>query len=325
MADTYGLFKSQIQKLTSRVTELEDAYLKMKRMYEDAINNIDNENFSTSYTKQLTNEKNQISYNFEKVNDDLTTVKSEFQVTAEEIKSSVTKVKDGLEETKTEFSQTADEIKISVERVDEKFKNYSTVEQTANGIQSVVGMSFADGIVNIAKFKENTADTSKVYFDGQMYHYYNGTKWCESEQSNIFSSFSQSNTGFKFTGDVQTTTNSGTQVDISGTKIDIYKNGMNIPKLSMGFSDGSSGSNPIITLGAGDGSGSTTIDAFTTYRGQGVIHKFDSGLSMYYYGNVVNGSNTYPGVYMYEDGTVNIVGSNITFNGSTLSATAVFG
>lgn len=325
MSDNYESFKAQVKKLTSRVTELEDAYLKMKRMYEDAINNIDSDNFSTSYTKELKNDKNQILYKFEKVNDDLSTVKSEFEVTAEKIKTSVTKVEGDLETAKSEFTQTVNGIRTDVTKINDNFKNYSTIEQTANGIQSVVGMSFMNGITEVNKFREVSADTSKVYYDGEYYYYYNGVKWCKSDTQNVFSSFTQGVNGFAFVGDVQTTTNEATKVDISGTKIDIYKNGTQIPKLSMGFSNGASGTDPFITLGAGNGNGSQITDGFKTYVGQGVIHKYDGGFSVYYLDSI---NHTPPGIYITEnngESTVNLTGNHITFNGAEPSTIAVFG
>lgn len=374
--------------LLGRIIELEDKFVKLKRMYEDAINNIDVNNFATSLVKKIGDMETKINISAEGVTSQVSNelvesmisqkageitaivteakgeMQSQIKLAADAITSEVSgQIKDAVTEevnAKT-ASITLDmgRIESSVEDVTkkqntangeiEKIKtNYSTIQQTADEISSKVGMCFGNVVdcysVDTVEEKYYTSDedesgqtmeTSKTYHytnnNGEKYVYYDGSEWKSVDGPSIFSCFTQTRDGFKLKGDFTSTTNEGTTVDISGTRIDVY-NGQpgEMPKLSMGFEDDTTAETPFVRLGQGDGGDGIEIGDFILRQGQGVIYKSADQLAMVYLTNITEGKGKYAGIYVTrnDDGTTNvrILGDSLTIDGiSNISATAVFG
>lgn len=381
--------------LLNRIMELEDKFVKLKRMYEDAINNIDENNFATSLVKKIGDMETKINISAEGVTSQVSNelVESMIRQKAGEITAIVTEAKDKMQaqikltadaitnevegqikdavtnevEVQTaEITTTMGSIKTSVEAVKERQDaadgemeeiktDYSNIQQTANEISSKVGMSFcnvvdcyldSDGWKNSFGVKiEFHGNTSKVYHytnDGkEKYDYYNGSDWETVDGSSLFSCFTQTKDGFKLKGDFTSTTNEGTTVDISGTRIDVYNKqsgeGM-VPKLSMGFeNDGTNNEQlPFLRMGSGDGTNSVSMSGFKLYEGQGVIYKAENQFAMVYLYDHSDDSSSeeneqkYAGVYIGQDNNgktyVRILGDELQLDGaSDISAKAVFG
>ena len=123
--------KMDFKELRSEVQILSDTVAKMKRMYEDIIYNLDDDNFSSQFIKEK---------------DDM---KTKIEVTAEGIKTMVSKtdLEDSLSEYST-ISQTATKIESAVTSVnnatDTKLKNYSTKSQTAEEVRTRVAAEIGD-------------------------------------------------------------------------------------------------------------------------------------------------------------------------------------
>lgn len=149
--------KMSFKELRKEVQLLRDELAVFKRKYEDAIYNLDSENFGKSFTVAQNNMKAQIQITADAIKttvsqDKLADTLKEYSTTeqtAKAITSTVTstvnadyvdKLKLTNYVTNTTFTQTADQIKSDVSKAASKddLKNYSTITQTAEAINSKV-------------------------------------------------------------------------------------------------------------------------------------------------------------------------------------------
>ena len=140
-----------IKQLRNEVQLLRDELAIMKRKYEDIIYNLDTDNFSQRVVKQgkdmytkIEQTAGEISLQAEKVGENTKNL-AELQITAKEIKSEV--FGENEDGTKTSrITQTAEAIRSELQSAvdgvnddtDEKLKNYSTITQTAEQIETAV-------------------------------------------------------------------------------------------------------------------------------------------------------------------------------------------
>lgn len=92
--------KMNFKELRSKVYELESVVIKLKRMYEDVIYNLDDSNFSSSWVREKNN------------------MKAQLRLTAEELSSIYTRVDNDLTTMQTEISQTAEEISLKASKTE---------------------------------------------------------------------------------------------------------------------------------------------------------------------------------------------------------------
>ena len=92
--------KMNFKELRSKVYELESVVIKLKRMYEDVIYNLDDSNFSSSWVREKNN------------------MKSQLRLTAEELSSIYTRVDNDLTTMQTEISQTAEQISLKASKTE---------------------------------------------------------------------------------------------------------------------------------------------------------------------------------------------------------------
>lgn len=143
--------KMNFKELRSEVQLLRDELAIFKRKYEDAIYNLDSDNFGKSFTIEQNNMKAQI------------------KVSAEKIETMVSKTDlDGMLEEYSKITQTAEMIKTEVTKINETFKNYSTLDQTAESIKAeVVEINNTINATFDAKFEINAegiySKVSEIY------------------------------------------------------------------------------------------------------------------------------------------------------------------
>lgn len=126
--------KMNFKELRTEVQLLRDELAIFKRKYEDAIYNLDSDNFGKSFTVEQDNMKAQI------------------QISADAIKTMVSDTDLQLElEKYSTIEQTATQIELAVVRVnnstDEKLKEYSTVTQTADAITGTVTKEYVNTLI----------------------------------------------------------------------------------------------------------------------------------------------------------------------------------
>lgn len=135
--------------LYAMIVELEDKFVKLKRMYEDAINNIDENNFATSFVKKIGDMETKINISAEGVTSTVSNelVESMIQQKAGEITLMVNNAKQDME---AQINMAAGDIKASVDgkitdsvaaKVEEMSSN---LELTMNGIATRVEKNESD-------------------------------------------------------------------------------------------------------------------------------------------------------------------------------------
>lgn len=286
-----NISKMNFKELRSEVQLLRDELAIFKRKYEDAINNLDSDNFGKSFTLEKDNMKTQIQITADKISamvskTDLETMLEEYSTieqTAEKIQMTVTKIENELKKYST-IEQTAEKIETEVVNINKKFNSYSTIEQTNDSISSVVSKNISAYFTSETKpTSGNTTSEQKTMLClyNNKYYYYNDIKekWREYPASGIKTMFKQTSSGFSLTGDVS----------ISG---DLITTG-NIKGLTVG-------TNPNIW-------------------GDGVwLNSETQCLEVYYNGVVVAkwGFNVLPGgSTIYPVGSAKLIISNVTANG----------
>lgn len=143
--------KMDFKQLRNMVQELADSLAIMKRKYEDAIYNLDSNNFSRSFA--LENDK----------------MRTQVEVTAGKIETLVSEL-DEQQESISSFEQTANEIEASVKAIEEDYVTSATLEMTKNGITSTVEANKTDAEDKIEKLYSKIEQTedgilSKVSYD----------------------------------------------------------------------------------------------------------------------------------------------------------------
>lgn len=127
--------KMNFKQLREEVQLLRDELAVFKRKYEDAIYNLDSDNFGKSFTVEQNNMKAQI------------------KISADAIKTMVSSddLSGELEKYST-ITQTAEQIETAVKKTaletDNKLKEYSTVSQTADAITSTVTGEYVKSLIN---------------------------------------------------------------------------------------------------------------------------------------------------------------------------------
>lgn len=219
--------KMNFKELRSKVYELESVVIKLKRMYEDVIYNLDDSNFSSSWVREKNNMKAQLRLTAEelssiytRVDNDLTTMQTEISQTAEEIslKASQEEVDKWGKDLKKEIA----EITIDSEQIKSTISNElksggsirkeisSTVQQTANEIYFKVSQ-YSHDYFESKKIPTTSTTTEEQRMmlclcDGEYYAYDRSSKkWktVEAEQgTTIQTQFKQTATGFEMNGNL---------------------------------------------------------------------------------------------------------------------------
>lgn len=131
---TDNIEKMDFDQLRKAVQLLRDDVDLWRRKYEDAIQNLDEDNFGKSFTMTQNNMKAQIKANAQEIST---------KITAEDLGGALVNYSTIL--------QTAEQIQTAVISVnnatDEKLKNYSTVEQTADAITSTVTSEYVTNLI----------------------------------------------------------------------------------------------------------------------------------------------------------------------------------
>lgn len=165
--------KMNFKQLRNEVQLLRDELAVFKRKYEDAIYNLDNDNFGKSFTVEQNNMKAQIKI-------------------------------------------TADAIKTMVSDTDlaAELEKYSTIEQTAERIQTVVSKSANLDEAVLIDSLDNATDTEAIYVIQQKddngtilsetYYYFNDVtnQWEILSGDSIYTVFNQTAEGFSLKGNV---------------------------------------------------------------------------------------------------------------------------
>lgn len=178
MSDT-PIEKMDFKQLRNEVQLLRDELAMFKRMYEDMIYNLDNDNFSGRIIKEKDN------------------MKAELKVNAEEIS---TKVSNG--EFESYVSQTAEEISSKVSTGDFT----SAMSQTAESISTIVSEFIDTTTAEPANSPNDFKDRGVIYKLGDDFYYYNviSKQWEIVKDSGMVNSlFEQTRDGFKLKGNVQ--------------------------------------------------------------------------------------------------------------------------
>lgn len=193
--------KMSFKQLKNEVQLLRDELAIFKRKYEDAIYNLDNDNFGKSIIVEKNNMKAQITVTAEKIQTKVsktdlagelekystitqTAEKIELAVkaienstdkklekystitqTAEMIQTKVSEVESDVKECYSMITQTAEMIqtKVSKTDLDAKLKEYSTITQTAQQIQTVVSKSADLSKAIIIPSLEYATNKEKIY------------------------------------------------------------------------------------------------------------------------------------------------------------------
>lgn len=172
------------KQLRSLVSQLYDAYIKLKREYDN--NNLNYENLVSSTNKNI-------------------------KSTDEKLESVYKKI----DETGTEFSsritQTADMIQTQVQKsISDELINYSQITQTSDYIETAVVKTYDTSTYfekDVSPTAQNTTQEQKgmlcLYNDNYYYYSPITNTWKLYSESEIKSQFVQTAEGFKLTGDVQ--------------------------------------------------------------------------------------------------------------------------
>ena len=206
MNSTTDIGKMDFKQLREKVIELEAIVAKMKRYLEDALSNLDTDNFSTSFIKEQGNMKAQI------------------KMTAESLTSEYTRIDENMTEFTSKIEQTADRISTTVSQIQDDVDSLSTnIEQTANDIQFIASKSISAYFER--NNKPNASDTSpeqeKILCKvGNIYYYYDDIdeEWKEyPSNGKVMTMFKQSAYGFELVGDVYLKNNSSINISQSAT------------------------------------------------------------------------------------------------------------
>lgn len=308
---SYDDLKILLKQTLKENQAVKDEISKMKRMYEDLLYNLDDDNFSGRFLKEKDGMKTKITANEE-------------GITAVVSKTSdmENRINGNYEELSSRISQTAESISTEVKKI--------------------LNLSGAIAVDSIS----DMTDTSKIYalksFDGlgqPVYNDYYAYNFISEEfeklsDDTIYSFFEQTADGFRLKGDVLINGNLVRTIDESGNILE-FNNGFfnmlipdntDIPKMQIGFGVNDEGvSNPYILLGAGDGNTDLNIHGYPLKSGTGLIYKHSGGMQI----NYTTGGLSVMGLDFSEDNALHIYG-DVIFDGSvnlgdSVSATAVFG
>lgn len=300
-----------LKNLNTKIIELADEVCKMKRMYEDLLYNLDDDNFSGRFLKEKDGMKTKITAN-------------EKGITAVvgKIKDTEDSINGNYEELSSRISQTAESISTEVKRV----LNLSG----AIAVDSVSDMTDTGKIYALKGFD---GLGHPVYKDYYAYNFISGEFELLSSDT-VYSFFEQTADGFKIRGDVLINGNLVRTTDTNGNILEFNNGFFNMlvpdnadtPKMQIGFgTDDENVANPYIIFGAGDGNTDLNIHGYPLKSGTGLIYKHSGGMQI----NYTTRGLEIMGFDFSEDNTLRIYG-DVVFDGSvnlgeSVSATAVFG
>lgn len=224
------------KQLRNKVQSLIDEMARMKRYYEDSINNLDSSNFGKSFAIQQNNMKATIKMAADVIKtavteDDLAqelTKYSTIEQTAEAITSTVTAeyvntligggyVTNAM--MMSQIQQTSEQILLSVSTeyetkadLEEKLKDYATITLTRDGIsayvqsqanlQNAVTITDLSQAIDVGKTYKIQSFNSSGTVIGETYYYYNSLSksWEKISGDTVYTMFSQTDEGFVLKG-----------------------------------------------------------------------------------------------------------------------------
>lgn len=299
------------KSLNNKVIALTDRIERMKRMYEDLLYNLDDDNFSGRFLKEKDGMKTKITAN-------------EKGITA-----AVSKINDTEDSTNRNYEELSSRIS-------------QTAESISTEVKRVLNLSGAVAVDSVS----DMTDTGKIYalksFDGlgqPVYNDYYAYNFISGEferlsDDTVYSFFEQTADGFKIRGDVLINGNLVRTTDTNGNILE-FNNGFfnmlvpdntDMPKMQIGFGvNDENVANPFIIFGSGDGNTDLNIHGYPLKSGTGLIYKHSDGMQI----NYTTGGLKIMGFEFSEDNTLRIYG-DVVFDGSvnlgdSVSATAVFG
>jgi len=237
MFDLSGISKMNYKELRNAVQELYDSYIKLKRLVEDSLDNIDESNLATAFRKKLNNHASTLKITAESIEsrvsyEDLENNLSKYstiQQTAEQISATVAQNQeytDGTaEKLSSSFTMTADRISTNVVKVKlDTTRLYSSVNQTAEALESIVGKDIkARFEKDVMPTEKNTTDVEKekiCKYGGRLYYFNQITQsWREYTEGGVNSAFKQTADGFELNGCVSISGDLITSGTITGTDI----------------------------------------------------------------------------------------------------------
>ena len=224
---TDNIEKMDFDQLRKAVQLLRDDVDLWRRKYEDAIQNLDESNFSKSFTVTQNRMKAQFKIAADAIKsavteEDLTTSLLNYSTitqTAQQIELAVSGVNTATDEKLKDYTtitQTAQQIELSAQAInaatDEKLKDYATLTVTRDGISSFVqGQANTKNAVTITDISQ-AVDITKTYkiqsFNsngkviGETYYYYNklSNSWEKLSGDTIYTMFTQTDEGFILNG-----------------------------------------------------------------------------------------------------------------------------
>lgn len=233
MFDVTEINKMDFKELRNAVQMLYDNYTKLKRMFDDAINNIDESNLATTFSKKLDSYESRFKITAKSIEsmvsyDDLENNLRQYSTikqTADEIKMVVSKSQeyaDGIQkEMSAEFSMTADRISTKVVNLDNTFQ--SSISQTAEAIETLVQKKIVSSFESdVMPTDRNTSDSEKekiCVYGGKEYYFNKITSTWREYTDSVSSAFKQTADGFELNGCVSISGDLITDGTISGIDI----------------------------------------------------------------------------------------------------------
>lgn len=234
--------KMNFKELRVAVSELNDDLIKLKRLIEDGLSNIDEDSLSGTLKNKLSGYESQINTAADKIEatvkyEDLEEKLKQYSTisqTAHSINATVTESReytDGATQSlSSEFTMTADKIGTRVNKLKKDVEgNYTEMEtrfeQTAEKIETLA-FKKTDASFNKSTMptKDNTTDAQKekiCVYNGNKYYYNSITQtWREyDEDEGVHSAFSQTADGFRLNGCVKVSGDLISEGTITGTDI----------------------------------------------------------------------------------------------------------
>lgn len=230
MADKFNppkdISKMDFKELREEVQLLRDELARMKRGYEDAIYNLDYDNFSSRVMKDQKGMQTSIEQTAEKIT-----------LQAEDIKELSTSMSE-LKITAGEISATVSE---NYEDLDGKIaSNAAKISVTANSISSIVSKNisayFNSDVAPNEMSNVTGAQKAMLCLYGGKYYYFSdiNEKWVEYPAGGLKTMFKQTGERFELTGDVQISGDAVVGGTIKGSKIQSSGSGNHYIEMSEG-------------------------------------------------------------------------------------------
>lgn len=240
--DLSEIQRMDFKELRTAVQELYDKYVKLKRAFDDAINNIDESNLASTIIKKWNDYETTLRITAKGIesrvsHEDLENSLLDYstiQQTAEQISMSVVSEREYVNKTTEELSSlltmTAEKIETRVTKlkktVDGNYeKMYSSLTQTAEQIETIVCKEITAYFeMSTMPTDENTTENqkSKLCKYNNVYYYFNRiTKtWRKYQDGGVKTAFRQTADGFELNGCVSISGDLITNGTISAERID---------------------------------------------------------------------------------------------------------